>query len=203
MGTGTGFVLQFFSHCAGVDKKVDALNIMKGGFPETEAMHLIHAHFDGHAATSWDAIRAFASLADHFVIPIRDPLLALLLAHRRNTIDESFWPAWRRLKEVAGAHRADLLPVDLLAKANTGERQSALDNFSGGYTTRDVREKWATWPVVNSHGDYDLKVLYNEGDVDAIQNAIPPEDWAALRRLEPELRPFLERLGYEKLMWWN
>ena len=114
---------------------------------------MVHAHFDGHAATSWDAIRAFTALASHVVIPIRDPLLALLLAHRRRTIDDSFFPAWRLLVELAGAHRAHLLPVDLLDSDPVDARLAALLNISGDYVPHTICVKWADWPVVNSHGD--------------------------------------------------
>ncbi len=203
MGTGTGFVLQFLQASPIVAPKRDALNVMKGGFARDGEIHLIHAHFDGYAALSWDAIRAFAALASHVVVPVRDPLLVLLLAHRRKTIGPDFFPAWRNLVELVGAHDPRVLPVDLLASVKLHKRTTALELAGKGYVPHDLCEKWSDWPVVNSHGDYDLRILYNEGDVDAIQAAIPAEDWTALRDLEPDLRPFLETLGYKKLMWWH
>ncbi len=208
MGTGTVFTLRFFEGSDAIGQKRDILNVMNGGFSalqlDPDTVNLIHAHFDGHAASTWDAIRSFSVLASRLVIPIRDPLAVLLLARRRHTGTGSL-NAWGQIVEMftSEAYQPHFLPVDLLAAASVRDRFKALQRVAGEYVAPNLCEDWAEkWPVINSHGDYDLKFLYSKADVPNIREALGQE-WDALRQIEPEVRPFLERLGYRKLLWWH
>lgn len=203
MGTGTKFTLGFFEASPVVSEKVDLRAAMVAGDLKRGTINLVHGHVDGNAPCSLDALRSFAVLCDHFVIPIRDPLAVMLLAQRRKTPREVL-KGFLDLQMLDLHYRPEILPVDLLAAAKPGVRLAALKRVSDFYVPRKVCEEWADkWPVINSQGSYPLKRMYQERDVAAIRKAIPPERWDDLRGQEPYMRPFLEGLGYENLMWWS
>ena len=55
----------------------------------------------------------------------------------------------------------------------------------------------------NTFGEYPLKSAYKAGDVETLREGISNGGFDALREAEGTLRPFLEGLGYQDLLWWS
>lgn len=59
------------------------------------------------------------------------------------------------------------------------------------------------WPLVNyTAGKHLLKSAYDDGHFHVISRRFPVY-WKMLKEAEPELRPFLEQVGYRNLGWWS
>lgn len=115
--------------------------------------------------------------------PLRDPGLALCtwlddrLGHRHILERLSLWESLVAFDEACNV---SYVAVDLRR-----------DNTGLGLKT--------DWLPVNSKPDYRIRKQYLEGDV----SRIDPFYWKRLKALEPLLRPFLERQGYQNLLWWK
>ena len=128
------------------------------------------------------------------VSPMRDPLLAMISHHTRNSsFPEDNW--------VEGSQTINALytPLDL---GNRFERLTALA-AEVGLDNEEHCRKWAEeWPVIESAGDSELKHWYVERDLDRLEEAIPL-GLRFLRENEGLFRPWLEKMGYRDLIWWS
>lgn len=153
------------------------------------------------------------------IIPLRDPLAALISYQRRaedtNQIDtELFRPAtdivdrWIMLAESeARIPRVNYLAWDLPAPHSRPPpaegydiRAPGLWDTAQGLGLRDPRPCRSGLPKLNTSGDYPLKDAYQAGDFDGLS------ELCGLPHLidsEDKLRPFLERRGYRDLLWWK
>jgi hypothetical protein len=147
--------------------------------------------------------RAFSKLF-RTVIPIRDPLLSLLSVYSRDP-------------KLRGANIVDdfefvveslssscfFLPVDLYSDfRNRSVLLERLLKFVGLSRTAHVYEVAERWTPKNTKGEYEMKRWYREGSLLKIAGVIPKEV-EYLKSRECVLRPFLESLGYEGLLWWS
>jgi hypothetical protein len=142
------------------------------------------------------------------IIPLRDPLAALISYQRRaedtGQIDTGlFRPAtdivdrWKMLAESeARLHKVNYLAWDLpefVASSRLWDRAQAVG-------LRDPRPSRSGLPKLNTSGDHRLKDAYRAGDLAGLASV------SALGYLidaEETLRPFLERRGYRDLLWWS
>ena len=158
------------------------------------------------------------------VIPIRDPLAALISyqerALRDGRIDEPgqprFDPAefvdkWIRLAETARAIFVDFAHIKFLC----WDLASGMDRMSRYIYLREIAEALGLADdgpsaqcgvkVIrhNDFGQYELKDAYDRRDLTYIRRNVANGGFEALRACRGILRPFLERLGYRDLLWWS
>lgn len=208
--TGTWFLIEFLKRHSHV-----------GGFSEAKDMQLfdnitlMHTHFgEGEGKHPNDVLKFFHPevvklIADKFrtVIPVRDPLFALLTRQARHP-DLRHDYIVNGFIALAGFYQSVfVLPVDLYKAKAIEDRKTILENLLV-YLQIPVEEyinKWSyDWPVYNYAGDpeNELMELYHTGQREKIQNIIP-EEYGHLKSNEPILRPFLEGIGYKNLLWWD
>ncbi len=231
--TGTNFTVKLLSDALNPVQAINGPILVKGEHLEARrfeghieaglfpGLNIIQQHVQGNNplyTTKWAQLFAMMGPA---VIPIRDPLLSLLSALERNdTIDRA--PQLDAFANLADAfyHYNNLsnyeplfYAVDLTAKLPTAaERYGVLRKIiweiNGWYDRNldinyEAVNKLATeWPYVNSRGSYLTKKLQEDGDVKGLQKVVGSY-WPKLRQIEPKVRPLLEQLGYEKLLWWS
>jgi len=181
-------------------------------------LNLIHAHF-GNGDTKHngdkgkflpedlikDLTRMFPSLSS-----TRDPLLALLSRHARFPKLEHFYiiNGFITLIELYRNHRVFVLPVDLYAERPKVERYHELMRLMEyiGLEVEPYLAFWAiNWPVHNPTSNADsikYKSYYKSKKLKKII-ALIPDEYEYLKSKESILKPFLQELGYENLLWWE
>ena len=188
-----------------------------------------HARMEGRKATAsgylgpawWKYRLAPAQvilIATHpTVIPIRDPLASLVTyqkwAERDGRIDGGNFNPILHLDHwcaLASTHavvkrfgHCKFLCWDLPRGAGELVRDLVLVAKDLGLKNHSPSTKWGDGRVVNSAGEYPLKMAYSEGDLGALRKGIANEGYDALTNREALLRPFLEELGYKNLCWWS
>lgn len=165
----------------------------------------------GHVTEETFLTMAAVALWWRLIVPLRDPLAALISAKQRNpevTHYQALKP-WRMLVNRVAPLEPHYIALDLLN--DKGARWQALYNLlyvtglAGVPEATDVANKWGRlWPKYshNSLGVYPLKTALLAGDASLIRSEMPLE-WEALKATEGWLRPFLEARGYEGLLWWE
>lgn len=98
--------------------------------------------------------------------------------------------------------RRQLLSWELWAKHiyNINPFHVPLDLGVSDLVYRDVNFK--NIGIHNSKGDYELKRAYYDKDLLYIASELN-DNLGSLIKMEPILRPPLEKLGYRNLLWWN
>ncbi len=220
--TGTFFVEHFFRNHSAVDACVGLTQVIKndtllfrrvgsGAYEEglrPAGTTLVQGHLNNNNVRHLQLL----SLFNPMIVPMRDPLLALISTVVRNPgndpmhqVDQllALGDCFIRMQHV---YQPFFLPVDLLAKETGVKRYEALRDMQHHCGikaevdyTRDVAK---SWEYVNSGGDYGLKRSYVEGDKKPI--------WAKLaapigimQSYEDKVRPMLENIGYRDLLWWS
>ena len=157
--------------------------------------------------------------SDHpLVVPLRDPLLAMI-THKRRIPDfvnfrlehkKRTWMLYFRFLTGVAPHKAIIwVPIDILESHN--ERCEKLVQVLAGYglaVTEEDRARcmdWAKkWPICRSKvaSSDPAKVAYYARDLDWFE-ANMSHELAALREIQGDLRPLLEVAGYSNLLWWG
>lgn len=178
---------------------------------------LIQTHFgDGETWHPNDASKfipfyVLKELIDIYpsVIPVRDPLAALLTRQTRcSDLQHSYIiEGFVALAELRENYNPFILPVDLIGKKSFEERLSVLREFLAavGLPEEPYIKFWAaSWPKINSVRGLGVELYdnYRNGDVKKIIKVIP-EEWAYLKGKESIIKPFLQELGYKNLLWWD
>jgi len=205
--TGTTFLIEFLK----ADPAIKAFNslqwLIRWHGELTPGLNLIHAHFNENLL---DLIEAYAS---HWptIISLRDPLLSILTGYSRSPEGDYTYLVdhFVHLVEIVDLGATDYtpiyLPLDLMEYLPVEERvQQFVEILTPlGYLDQKHCTTWAEkWAYAGSRGEYSLKASYLLRRVDQIKPFIPNE-WAALVKAKPILRPFLEARGYKNLLWWN
>jgi|GEM_PF-2599450 len=181
-------------------------------------LNLIHAHFgDGDTKHSndkekflpqnliEDLVQMFPSLSS-----TRDPLLALLSRHARFPKLEHFYiiNGFITLIELYRRYRIFVLPVDLYAERTNVERYNKLVSLMKylGLEIEPYLAFWAiNWPVHNPTNipiSSKYRNYYKSKKLKKII-ALIPDEYEYLKNKESILKPFLQELGYENLLWWE
>ena len=152
------------------------------------------------------------------VVPLRDPLLAMI-THKKRIPEADFlrtflgrridlWQTYFDFLQLYDKYRGDAayFPVDLL-EVHKDRRLPGLKKLQAAYGLAEagLAESWAkTWSLFNSYvpKSDEAKQMYAKGDLDWFEKHMGPS-MAALRGLETPLRPILEREGYKDLLWWS
>lgn len=192
---------------------------------------LVHSHVAPlhRAFVNYDCIRLLAR-GFSCVIPVRDPLKAVMTAVVRFRDDVKRWfvkmildgfTCLSRLQLESSKHDCFWFPVDIISKLPVGGRAAYLERLFR-FLTIDVvpdhlEEYSCSWPHIGSWEDFGkvrsypedyyrfgkrLFKYHDDGDLDSISRLIP-KTMISLKEREPVIRPFLESLGYKNLIWWS
>lgn len=217
--TGTWFMLDLLRYntaCAGV-----VMAPMQEKAEEWSKENVVvHCHMGLNSLLGQRDAAAFWSFEDivywlarnRTIVPLRDPLLALLTAHQRGRTEEERGILKARVLNgfaVLGGlwkqYNIHTLPVDLCAGMTELERYEHLRDamrFLGWPLQPYLAMTSMLWPVINTTGKFTNKTLYGTRQIERIQNTLS-QDFEALQRTEDAVRPMLESAGYENLMWWT
>lgn len=194
--TGTRFLLTFLEKVTGLKQCGLPVFLHQTDHKESNLLH-IHVWWDDYYLP---AVKEMCERS-HVIIPLRDPLAAVV---RANTTRRSFGvrcaKSFLTIKELGDIYNVHYLPVDVLAARSRRKRLSALRNIlPEGYGDRKILYPWSEqWPIHNERV-YDLKDLYVNKDIDGLSKL---DGWSELIETKSILRPWLEKLGYKKLIWW-
>lgn len=147
------------------------------------------------------------------VVPLRDPLLAMITHEKRIDDFENFRlhhkiTCWRLyfefLMSVEKYKDVVYLPIDVLDTRE--ERLKHLKQVQAAYglESEEIAQKWADkWAVYNSYvpQNHPNKVAYANRDLPALEKTIS-HSLKALRDSEDILRPIMKR-WYKDLLWWS
>lgn len=230
--TGTWFVIEFLKRHSKIRNELFQWKDMRvcETFPKLEPniWDIMHIHL----GTCWhhqtdmseydDALDMkcqMPMIADMFIstmptiMPVRDPLRAIItrqIRHPEKThnyiVNGYIYMAqvWERMETMAPV---TFLTVDLHIARSRGERIKALNeilHMLGLEEEPYVTEYASRWeaPKFNITPDADLKEWCKAGEKELVEEALPVE-WAYLKSKEKHIRPFLESLGYENLLWYS
>ena len=149
-----------------------------------------------------DIVEKWMKRADKVVVPVRDPLAALLSAYKR---PHPLRPIVDGFVTLAGWPKENIFifPIDLYLQKTPVERYGALCSLFDylelsreGFLS-DLADKWN---FVNTMGRYELKRFYDQGLFANIRGHAPEVEYLMSKR--DVLRPFLDAVGYGKLMWY-
>lgn len=142
---------------------------------------------------------AFAGRA---VVPVRDPLLSILTRQNRHPyLDHRYIVQGFRILASA-PEETIFLPIDGPSSGRRELLEGVLERLGWPAAPDYVEEVACAWEKRNSSGDSRLKRAYRRGDFEALRRVMP-EELEELLHSRDQLRPFLSRLGYEDLSWWN
>jgi len=139
-----------------------------------------------------------------YLIPIRDPLLSLITRHTRHPKRDHI-DVIRGFEMLATTFSKNgfFLPVDLDL---TSDRREVLLRGALEYVDLDPKPYIKTiakeWPIRGSEkGGEKLKKLYKNREMRYLERKL--SECRLLKKKESAIRPFLENLGYENLLWWS
>lgn len=137
------------------------------------------------------------------VVPVRDPMVAILSAHAKKGYAYHNEHIVREYKYIAEMKDTFFLPIDIKqsrhSKAIKLQRLLIHCGLNPEPYISDVAHEWQ--PINSQSARSRLRLAYkNEGMTRQIKDV--PGVWSLLDA-EPVLRPFLESLGYELLPWWS
>jgi len=157
------------------------------------------------------------------LIPLRDPLAALVSAGRRGQGNRQSGLIISEYVSIAkDFHALNPLyfPVDLSLSLPEEERyakhlallvelEKRIGMDLGGSFKEDLARNWnpvnvTTDYCINEYGNQklELKDAYENGDIDYIKKEMPKE-WEYLIEMREILQPFFEKQGYENLLWYG
>ena len=220
--TGTFFVEDFFrhhdgvAHCLGIGPVLKSRSLVRrrlGAKAWEEGLEpgyvsCMQAHL---TAANFTTIMVF-SLFNPLVIPMRDPLLALVSTAERNPDNDpmkqvdAFVSLAERIEGMHETYVPMYVPVDLMAEQRPVKRYDALVQLQlhcGLPIERSLTTDTASlWAPINSAGKYPLKTAYYEGEKKPIWDRLGREI-GVLQANQETVRPMLERIGYSDLLWWD
>ncbi len=174
------------------------------------ATNLIHGHFNHD---NIKMMQAFATTCP-VVIPLRDPLLALISSKQRDRsqhgqylhVVDQFVDMVAKIDVCRKVYDPLYFPIDLIDKEDMNDRRDALRAVLIHTGLDDPGYSWPVakdWPRPNSRDDdHDLKRAYLDGDFKTVKLHLPKEV-ERLKDAECVIRPLLERVGYRDLIWWG
>ncbi len=201
--TGTTFLLEFLRNNPSIKDFASMSWIIRSDREFKEGTTLVHAHLTNNLipliieyARSWP-----------IVVPLRDPLLAILSNNNRNYYNTSLSivDCFIKLVVVLKSHNPIYVPIDLLDELPAWKRGSELIRifYPLGFISPSHCTKLAVeWPRMNAQESYLLRQYYYDDDGAAIKGIIPKE-WDKLIAARSFLQPFLENRGYKNLLWWE
>ncbi len=140
------------------------------------------------------------------IIPTRDPLLSLITRHKRHDdwshqfIVEGFC----ELAHLSDHPKVQFMPLDLMTDENV--RMDAFEKMCHhcGINFDDFSQDYVkSWTPQNTKPDkYNFKQMYAERDAAGIREVLG-ENYDMLVSKKDVIRPLLEKLGYENLIWWE
>jgi len=138
------------------------------------------------------------------VVPVRDPMVAILSAHAKKGFKYQNEHIVREFKYIARMKNTFFLPIDLEQSRHdkTIKLQRLLTHCGldpEPYIGR-VADKWR--PVNSKSADSKFRKRYQDEGMTRQMKESVPGVWSLLEA-EPVIRPFLESLGYESLPWWS
>ena len=170
-----------------------------------------HIRPDYRFSSSMDRSQLMLAAMHPTLIPMRDPLASLISYHSRaersGQLDgQMYRPVdhvcmrWVLLATETALDRAQIvfLPWDL----DDGPTSAQLWWASQALGLKDREPSQDGWPHQNLSGESALKEAYRAKDANFIHGVIG-QPFVFLRNREPQLRPFLEGLGYRNLIWWS
>lgn len=194
-----------------------------------ETIGLIQSHF-GEPHFGFLSHSCITMMINSFktVVPLRDPLKVLMscvIRYDSESKCELILNGFLFMAKLWKERRRSVFwfPIDLVDKLSPGGKISYLERMfrylclSPSYDyLNDVGNGWKKIGTWENYGEthpkiYDkaycmkghyLKYCYHKGYVDGIIRDMP-KSYGCLKRNESELRPFLEEVGYENLIWWN
>lgn len=172
--------------------------------PLSNGVHAIDVHKYHPVNILHDLIGRYPSFS-----ATRDPLLSIITRQERVPDLKHFYiiDGFLSLVKLIEVHSLLLVPVDLYVRKTVSERLSLLHRMLEvvDLPEEPYVESWAAiWPKYNfSPGDPSrLRQGYDSGDLNIIMEYIP-EEYSYLKSKEAVLKPFLQKLGYENLLWWE
>lgn len=149
------------------------------------------------------------------LIPMRDPLASLVTyqkkAEREGKLDFSLRRQVDDWCALAVSHRilkrfghCRFVCWDLL-NGSKDENVEHLLGIARDLGLEDVMPSadFGDGTVLNTAGEYPLKMAYMRGDKVSLMEGIDQGGFDLLRSRERVLRPFLEQFGYRDLLWWS
>jgi len=141
------------------------------------------------------------------IIPVRDPLLALITRHVRhaNWSHRHIIHGFKMMAKYHDHKNVFFLPVD--GRMNAQDRFRLLLRLME-FTGIKAQTKLAGWasrwqaPEYNVTPPHELKKRYASGDYHGIRRALK-QHCDLLEGECEDLGPFLKALGYQDLMWWR
>ena len=156
--------------------------------------------WDHVSDTTMPIISALLAAGVPGIVPVRDPLLAMISAYSRKTSGHS--GAWRHMISMLEWPDLVVMPIDLVSRQSRSARCSIL-NSAYQWLRLPLPLAGSEIPVENHAPESELlQDAYSQRDLRAIERVIP-EQVSTLRSMQSELRPSLEAIGYEKLIWWT
>ena len=170
-----------------------------------------HVRTDHRFSASMSRTQLMMAALFRTVIPLRDPLAALVSYQHRAEIDgrigtEDFDPVghvvfrWVVMATEESLKRCGpiFLPWDTLGKRSPESAARLLKGLAMMLGLFDG-PTGGIWD--NDSGDYLLRRAYDDGDLATLEDKVV--GLKQLRNREPQLRPFLEGVGYKNLIWWS
>jgi hypothetical protein len=215
--TGTWFVLETLKTSPDIvgdivqSKYVSEMDLRK--MRDADAKYLLHDHL-GYAPRDPDFLNPLA-IEQPIATPVRDPLLSLITrqARRPDLEHVNMIVAMLKLPVMRNRYNAYLVPVD--RQINEQQRLALLQGLFGHMQITPPSNleqlaaewKWQNRTADSVHHDQvrlrsELGYFYNMRDYETLQRLLPVSTWA-LEMAQPQLQPFYEELGYEKLMWFK
>ena len=207
--TGTWFLIELLRNHTGVDYFIEEKEL-----PVTKHRKgtvLLQIHFS--TTEGWQEEILVACKA---IIPVRDPLLALISRQVRHPekdhigIIDGFLTLVEWYRKY-GKKQIFTFPIDLAVTMSANERFQLIQSAIAFVDLVDDDIDWARqvhwaykWPIINTIGTAGDVLLgfYKTGVVTSIADTMP-EEYEYLKSKEGILKPFLQEIGYQNLPWWT
>ncbi len=180
-----------------------------------------HLRLDADKLHRIDRTQILIATVTPTVIPVRDPLAALISYQVRaetagRKTETGFAPrshveswvalaqTWEKILKNFGHVR--FMPWDLLGQGDRFEIAEKLFGISTDLGMMDGKPSLTCARDMihnNDRGTYPLKEAYQNGDLEEIRQGVSEGAVNLLTSKQKLLRPFLEFLGYSDLMWWT
>ncbi len=215
--TGVWFVINFLKQHSKIEKFIEYTNLInEKEDAEDGKFTLLQSHIaiDTHGIHKNDKIKHLKpviinSLIKTYktIIPVRDPLMSLITRHNRHPeLNHEY--IVMGFTYIAGLENVSFFPVDIKYNQENEDTDrfnllNALLAYLGLPTENYVKKYAEDWEPVNTTEDYNyLKDSYKDKNWYAIMKKIPLE-FKALSNSKPIIKPFLDKLGYGELAWYD
>lgn len=185
---------------------------------QIEAMrnHVRKFVFHDHFSTSYHDTHLVSPIAVDcpIVMPLRDPLLALITRQSRAPELEHAYIVMgiMEIMTIIEKYNVFLLPVDIpRSEVERIAVLSAMYTFVGLTKPAKLKGYAAKWKPHNTTAAMTpdkvarrkkLGSVYDQRDYATLKKLIPISLWV-LEQVQPRLQPFMESVGYEDLMWFK